>query len=333
MARRVGFDAIGRSVARPVVQVGALTHAQQDRRRVADACVGAGLSEAVTLPLVSPADLARAGAPTDRMVEAANPLRAEESVLRTRILPGLLRAVAYNRARGLPDVELFELGRVFLAPAAGDLLPDEPYHLAVAIAGTVARRPLETDRPVDAYDAVDVLRAVADALELADWRLETTAHHRLPPGPHGRRARRRRRSRLGRRDRRACHRRRSSSAAPVAALEVDLRVLLAAHRRDRAFRAPSPYPPSNIDLAFVVDDAVAAAAVATTLRLAGGDLVEDVSLFDVFRSDALGAGRKSLAFSIRYRAADRTLTDAEVAGLRDTAIAAVTGAYGAVLRG
>ena len=95
----------------------------------------------------------------------------------------------------------------------------------------------------------------------------------------------------------------------------------------------SPYPPSNIDLAFVVDDAVAAAAVATTLRLAGGDLVEDVSLFDVFRSDALGAGRKSLAFSIRYRAADRTLTDAEVAGLRDTAIAAVTGAYGAVLRG
>jgi phenylalanyl-tRNA synthetase beta chain len=177
-----------------------------------------------------------------------------------------------------------------------------------------------------------VLRAVADALELADWRLETTAH----PGFHpartaavlvdGVEA-----GLVGEIDARVIDA--FELGGPVAALEVDLRVLLAAHRRDRAFRAPSPYPPSNIDLAFVVDDAVAAAAVATTLRLAGGDLVEDVSLFDVFRSDALGAGRKSLAFSIRYRAADRTLTDAEVAGLRDTAIAAVTSAYGAVLRG
>jgi phenylalanyl-tRNA synthetase beta chain len=332
VARRVGFDSIGRTVARPVVQVGALTHAQRDRRTIADACVGAGLSEAITLPLVSPADLARAGAPVDRVVEAANPLRAEESVLRTSILPGLLRAVAYNRTRGLPDVALFELGRVFLKPAGGQLLPDETYRLAVAIAATVARRPVESDRPVDAYDTVDVVRTVLAALEIEDWRLDATTH----PGFHP--------SRtavvsvagaevglVGEVDPGVLDA--LELTGPIAALELDVDALISAPRRDRAFRAPSPYPPSGIDLAFVVPEGVAAGAVATTLRLAGGDLVEDVLLFDVFRSDALGAGRKSLAFSIRYRASDRTLTDAEVAGLRDTAIAAVTGAYDAALRG
>ncbi|HZP30430.1 MAG TPA: phenylalanine--tRNA ligase subunit beta [Acidimicrobiia bacterium] len=332
VARRVGFASIGRTVARPTEQVGALTHAQRDRRRVADACVGAGLSEAITLPLVAPGDLARAGAPIDRVVEAANPLRAEESVLRTSILPGLLRAVAYNRARGLADVALFELGRVFLRPDGDRLLPDERYHLAATLAGSVSRRPLEDDRVVDVYDAVDVLRAVLAAVEVDDWHLDATAHTGYHPG-------------------------RSAAVVaagrevglvgeiaptvldaldlggPIVALEVDLDRLLAAPRRDRTFRAPSPYPPSRIDLAFVVPEAVAAGAVATTLRRAGGDLVEDVTLFDVFRSDVLGAARKSLAFSVRYRAADRTLTDAEVAGLRDTAIAAVTGAYDAELRG
>ena len=80
---------------------------------------GSGVSEAITLSLVAPADLERSGAPVDRMVRASNPLRAEESVLRTRILAGLLRAVAANHAHGLVDVALFEQGRVFAAPTDG----------------------------------------------------------------------------------------------------------------------------------------------------------------------------------------------------------------------
>jgi phenylalanyl-tRNA synthetase beta chain len=104
VARRVGFDAIGRTLPDTHGQVGMLSARQQERRLVADALVGVGLSEAITLSLVSPADLERAGAPLDRVVRATNPLRAEESVLRTAILPGLLRAVAGNRAHGLADV-------------------------------------------------------------------------------------------------------------------------------------------------------------------------------------------------------------------------------------
>ncbi len=124
VARRVGFDAIGRTVARPAEQVGGLTRHQRERRVVADVLVGGSLSEAVTIPLVARRDLEAAGAPVDRVVEVANPLRTEESVLRTALLPGLLRVLATNHARGLLDVRLFEIGRVFLAPDRDALLPD-----------------------------------------------------------------------------------------------------------------------------------------------------------------------------------------------------------------
>jgi phenylalanyl-tRNA synthetase beta chain len=333
VARRVGFASIGRTVPRPRDQVGGLDRNQRGRRLVADALVGAGLSEAVTLPLVAPADLNRAGAPTDRLVEAANPLRAEESVLRTRILPGLLRSVAHNRLHGLPDVGLFEMGRVFLVPDAdGQLLPDERQHLALALSGTRRRRPVEDDRAVDAYDAVDALRQVFEALELADVRFEGAAQAGFHAG----------RSAavvvdghevgvVGEVDQPVLDA--LELARPVVAAELDLDRLLGARRRDRGFRAPSSFPPSSIDLAFVVDDDLEADAVGRTLRAAAGEALEDLRLFDVFRSDALGERRKSLAFALRFRAPDRTLTDEEVGAIRQRCIDAVGGEHGGELRG
>src|SRR5207244_928078 len=119
--------------------------------------------------LVAPDDLERSGAPVDGVVRAANPLRAEESVLRTRILAGLLRAVAGNHAQGLFDVALFEMGRVFAAPSDGTgPLPEEPEHLALVLSGEVRRAPVEHDRPIDVYDAIDAVRAVFDALGIPD---------------------------------------------------------------------------------------------------------------------------------------------------------------------
>jgi phenylalanyl-tRNA synthetase beta chain len=333
VARRVGFASIGRAVARPLEQVGGLTHRQRERRVVADALVGAGLAEAVTIPLVATADLERAGAPVDRLVEAANPLRAEESVLRTRILPGLLRAAAYNRAHGLADVGLFELGRVFLAPRSRRaLLPEEPLHLAVVLAGAVRRSPVEPDRSVDPYDGVDVLRQVFEALEIADGRTEAATRPGFAPeraaavivdgteiGAVGEVA--------------PAVLDALELAPPVVGLEIDLDQLLDARRRDRAFRPPSPYPPSSIDLAFVVAEDVAAGTVATTLRDAAGDLLEALRLFDVFRADILGPDRKSLAFALRFRAPNRTLTDDEVGEIRQRCIDAVARAHRAELRG
>jgi len=121
--------------------------------------------------------------------------------------------------------------------------------------------------------------------------------------------------------------------APVVTAELVLDTLLDAARRDRTFRAPSRYPASTVDLAFVFDERVAAADVVRTVRAAVGDVLEDVRAFDVFRSDALGAGKRSLAFALRFRAPDRTLTDADVGAFRQRAIDAVTTAHGGELRG
>jgi phenylalanyl-tRNA synthetase beta chain len=333
VARRIGFDRIGRTVPSAHGQVGALTPLQRDRRTVADALVGFGASEAITLPLVSPADLERAGAPLDRMVRASNPLRAEESVLRTGILPGLLRAVAFNRSHGLHDVALFEQGHVFFTPGdGGGPLPDEPEHLALAMAGEVRRRPVEPDRPVDVYDAVDAVRAVADALGIDELALE-------PADVAGYRPGRAARVLAGGVEVGAIGEIAEAVVdalglvAPVLAFEVVLDDLFAAPRRDRQFRAPSRFPGSSIDLAFVIADDVPAGAVVATLRTAVGDLLEDVHAFDAFRSDALGAGRRSVAFALRLRAIDHTLTDAEVGALRQRAIDTVIAEHGAELRG
>jgi len=309
--------------------VGGLNRRQQERRLVADVLVGAGLDEAVTIPLVSPDAAARFSDETPVVV--ANPLRAEESVLRPSLLPGLVAAAAFNVARGQADVRLFEIGRVFLALDSASVLPHEIEAVAGVLTGTEHRAPIEPDRPVDVYDAVGVVRALADGLGVAELRLEPEIVPGLDPkasarvyagddgvGVVGALAR---------------------AAAAVSdlgdgavAFELDLDALLRAARVNREFQPPSPYPPSVIDLAFVVGDDVAAARVIATLRRAGGELLESVRCFDEFRSEQLGEGRRSLAFALRFRAPDRTLTVAEVGELRQRAIDAVVAAHLAELR-
>jgi phenylalanyl-tRNA synthetase beta chain len=329
VARRVGFDRIGRTVARPRDQVGGLTAAQTERRHVADALVGVGAAEVTTIPVVAPALLATFGVADT--VALANPLRADESVLRASLLPGILTTAAANTARGRPDLALFEVGAVFFPPDADQLLPVERLDVGAVLTGTLERRPLETDRPVDAYDAVDLVRVVADALELDGWDLEAATI----PGYHPGRAARIRASGVVVGAVGELHRDVLAAVgltAPVVGFEADLEALRAAPRRDRTFRALSPFPPSTIDLAFVVDDTVPAAALAATLRDAAAGLAEEVHVFDEFRSPTLGPAKRSLGLALRFRAPDRTLTDADVATLRRRCIDAVTTVYGATLR-
>lgn len=333
VARRYGLERIERRVARPPERmVGALTPEQRDRRLLADALVGFGASEAMTMPLRSPADLVRAGVDEVEPVTITNPLRAEESVLRPSLRPGLLAAAAYNAARGNPDVSLFELGTVFAPPAPGRLLPTEREHVALVVAGTHHSEPRRPARPVDVGDAIDALYALAGALRLAELHIENDT----VPGLHATR---------GGRVLVADHVvgvvgelaadvvESYGLVAPVVGFEVDAGALIAAARRDRFVTPVSPFPAATFDLAFVVDDRVPAAAVEATLSGALGERAESVRLFDVFRSESLGEGRVSLAFAIRLRAVDRTLTDADVAAARASAIHAVERAHAATLRG
>jgi phenylalanyl-tRNA synthetase beta chain len=331
VARRVGLDHIARTVPSSPEKIGGLSPRQRDLRTVADVLVGAGYDEVYTLPLLAPGDLSNTGVQTSAVIEVENPLRSEESILRPALLPGLLRAVAYNAARGEPDVSLFESGTAFGVPRDGEPLPAERRSLAFARAHHDRRAPHEPDRQVDVYDATAALSALAQELRIADLGLEAAS----VDGFHPTRAARvlvdgRPIGVVG--EVAAVVVDALSLVAPVVACELDVDALLTGARREMRARPVSRFPASAVDLAFVVDDTIPAAAIQTTLVDAGGELLDHVALFDVFRSEALGPGKVSLAFTLRFRALDRTLTDDEVSALRNTCIDAVVSAHGAELR-
>jgi phenylalanyl-tRNA synthetase beta chain len=319
VARQHGYDAIAKRVPLPP-QTGALTPVQQGRRRLRRSLVGAGLTEAMPLPFLAPDDLARAGLDPAAVV-LTNPLAAEESVLRTSLLPGLVKAVAYNQSHRNPPVRLFEVGHVY-RPADAEL-PDEREQIAVVLAGA------------DATEAVTLLWRLVAELGVAGVTVRTAER----PGLHPTRA-----AVVGL----------AGEVAPitlgevgevdpavleafavdgrVAWLQLEVGPLVAAIGSATVYQAVSRFPSSDIDLAFVVPDAVPADEVADAIA-ATDDLVRSVQLFDVFRGGVIPAGHRSLAYRIRLQAGDRTLTDADVAVVRERLIDVVTSAHGAQLRG
>jgi phenylalanyl-tRNA synthetase beta chain len=325
VARLHGYRNITRSLPPGVRTGGGLTPYQWERRRVRDILAGAGLSEAWTTTFLGPGDLERAGLPGDA-VEVENPLDRSESRLRSSLIPGLLKAVRFNADRQAPDVRLFEIGHVFASPPsdAAVPVPDEREDLAVVVAGVGA----------DAALAIRVWAVLAQGLRLEGVRLETA----LVPGLHPTRSARLVVAGTGQVLGAVGEVDPSAVAAygltgRVGVVSVDLAAVVAAPRRDRQARPISRFPASDFDLAFLIAEDVSAADVEDTLLASGGGLVESVGLFDVFRELAQGAGRRSLAFHVRVRAMDHTLTDAEVAAVRQAMIEAVTTAHRGQLRG
>ncbi|HVX21756.1 MAG TPA: phenylalanine--tRNA ligase subunit beta [Acidimicrobiales bacterium] len=319
---------------------GRLTARQRQRRLVRDVLVGLGGLEGWTPTFVADDDHALMGL-SGPAVRVTNPLASEEAWLRRSMLPGLLRALAYNADRRQGDLRLFEVGTVFSHP-------DEPGNGGGRVversgAGGASRTVLPGERELvsvvlaaggdDARTAVQAWRVLADAVGLADVRLMAAGS---VPGLHPTRT-----ALLvaggspgtvlgavGEVDPDLAAR---FGLGRVGWLEVDLGLVATAPRRPVAARAVSRFPSSDVDLALVVDDGVPVDRVEGALADAGGDLLESVALFDVYRGDGVPAGRRSLAFRLRFCAADRTLTDQEVGELRLACIKAAE-AVGAELR-
>lgn len=327
VGRTYGLSRIPRTVPRSP-EGGSLNHAQRSRRALRRALVGAGLSEAMPLPFLAPGDLERCGLDPDGAC-LANPLVQEESVLRTSLRPGLLAAVRYNSARRRFGARLFEVGRVFgpgefvvdteRSEALGTVMTGEAEHLGAVLAGA------------DALEAVELLDVALAALSVGPLALRA---ERLPGMHPGRGAVVEvagfEVGEVGEIDPVVLER--LEVAERVGWLGLDLSKLLAMPPAVRTARPVSRFPSTDVDLAFVLDEHTPAAAVATTIRAAGGDLVRHVELFDVFRSESLGEGSRSLAYRVWFQAPDRTLTDAEVAGLRAEIITEVEQTHGASLR-
>jgi phenylalanyl-tRNA synthetase beta chain len=340
VGRMHGYSALGKTLPASA-HTGRLTERQLERRRLRTLLAGLGLSEAMPLPFLAPGQLERCGLPDDG-IEIANPLVAEESVLRTSLLPGLVGALATNAARRNTGVRLWEIGHVFRRPggdgtgadvpvirdadrkggaSSDDELPDEGEALAVAIGGG------------DAADAVHVWRAIEEALVVEGVRVVNAELAGLHPtraarlvGPDDEAV-----GAVGEIDPAVLER--HSIGERVGWLEIDLDVLLALPHGQPVHRPVSRFPSSDIDLAFEVDEAVSATDVEATLRSAAGERLAWVKLFDVYRGVGITEGRRSLAFTLRLEALDHTLTDAEVAQVRQACIDAVHSTHNATLRG
>ncbi len=314
VARLHGYEHLGRTVPRADV-FGHLTPAQQRRRATREVLVGLGISEAMPSPFLAPGDLARAGLEGDYL-SITNPLAVEESALRTSLRPGLLAALAYNESHRRERVSLFEIGHVY--PPAEAELPDEAEVLGVVLAGR------EAPVAVAVWDELCAALGVGAQLDQSS------------PGA-GMHPTRSATLRAGRDELGVVGEIHPEVLAEfgvserVAVLEVRLDVLLA--RGERVpLAAPVPRTPSSdLDLAFVLDDSVPAERLTKALRQAAANRLVSLELFDVFRGESLGPGRRSLAYRLRLQDPSGSLTEADISSIRD-ACASGADRVGAVLR-
>ncbi|PZT74179.1 MULTISPECIES: phenylalanine--tRNA ligase subunit beta [unclassified Streptomyces] len=338
-----------------------LTDRQRLHRRVGRALAGAGYVEALSYPFIGETVLDQLGLDADdarrRTVKLVNPLSDEEPSLRTTLLPGLLGALRRNDGRGSHDLALFETGLVFRPtgqetepvrlpvdrrPSDEEVasldagLPHQPRRAAVVLAG--AREQAGwwgKGRPADWADSVEAARTVAreagvEVIVRADrhapWHpgrcaaLYVTVAGRETLFGHA--------GELHPRVVKELH-----LPERTCAMEIDLDILEQA--ADGVLRAPriSAFPVATQDVALVVGRDVPAADVERALREGAGELLESLRLFDVFTGEQIGEGSKSLAYALRFRAADRTLTVDEASAARDAAVALAAERTGAVLRG
>jgi phenylalanyl-tRNA synthetase beta chain len=303
VVRVQGYERVGSTVP-AIHQPGGVPERYAFLDRVRGAMVRAGLREVKQVPFVSDAELALAG--DDAAVRITNPLQPDEGWLRTRLLPGLLRAAKRNAYRHVRSVAIFEASTVFRSVSAGAV---ERPSVAFVMTGAAEEAWFEMRREFDTFDAKGVVEELLAELGVS-WTVGD------PPGP-------------------PFHPRRSASvvadeetlgafgelhpavgarfdlAGRVAVGELDVDALARRSGAVREVRDVPRFPPVRRDLAFTVPAGTPAGHVQAALEDAGGELLGSVILFDVHSGPPLPEGRKSLAFSVDFRAPDRTLTDAE----------------------
>jgi len=335
VARRWGYDQIPATL--PGATGGRLTDPQRLRRQAREVLAGMGVTEVQTYPFLSQADLDRlglpAGDPRRQTLRVANPLSEEAPELRTTLLPGLAEVARRNLAKGLDGVAVYELGAVFLASPDRDAeLPAEPRTLGVVLAGQApAGRHDDPRRPFDFADVKGVVEGLAAALGVPGVGFRAEEPPPYHPGrcaaallgdePVGA---------LGQLHPRVAAACELPAAAFAAELELD--ALLAAVPGMRPASTPSPYPELSFDVAFLVPPGVTAAELEAVLREAGGELLARLTLFDAYQGPPLPAGHRNLAYRAALQAADRTLTDADGAAVRDRMAALAAERLQAVLR-
>jgi phenylalanyl-tRNA synthetase beta chain len=314
--------------------VGVLTPAQLRRRRAEDVLVGRGLYEIAGWSFADRGMLDRLRIPADSplrdVVEIENPMSETQAILRPSIVGSLLDAAAANLARGHRDLALFESAAVY---RASDTEPSDEHHaLSALITGRLQPRSWRADdATADLFAVKALLAAVLDTVRV-DWSVRPASWPFLHPGRsaevlvNGARA-----GLLG-------------EVHPlvtdvwdieqaVAVFAIDLGKVIAAAPETTLYADVVSYPPVRQDVAVILPVDVAAGEAARVIRRAGGALLTGADVFDVYTGAQVGEGRRSLAFALTFRAPDRTLTDEDVAPVRERIVAALRDELGGELRG
>lgn len=356
VARIVGYDRIPSVL--PVAPPGrGLTREQRLRRLASTALAAGGLTEVLAYPFVSRESNDLFGAPEAGGVAAiklANPLDPDAAWLRTSLLPGLVAIARRNLSRGLTDLALFEVGTVF-RPVAGraygsgplpvgdsrpsdevldalrSSIPPQPWHVGALFLGdAVPRQPGQPAVPNGLADALGAAQHLATVLA-SPITVATGSHQAMHPG---------RTAELRSGDRVVGY---AGELLPglaaeldlprvVAVLELDLDALIALSVSDVATAPILGMPAATQDVSLVVSNDVRAGELRALLVEGAGELLESVSLVDDYRGPGVPDGSKSLTFALRFRAADRTLTQAEATEAKNAAVALAAARVGAVLR-
>jgi phenylalanyl-tRNA synthetase beta chain len=277
---------------------GRLTKGQRLRRVVEDTLVGAGLSEAYTWSLV-------AEDPSPDAIRLPNPMSSEQAILRTTIVPGLIEAARIGVDAGAEHVALFEIARVYVP--SGSQLPDEHWRVAAITAGGYSE-----------------IKGVAEALYAAlglELRVERSSQPLLHPG----KAATTEAGWLG-----ELHP--SLLEGIWGVFELDLETLFAGVPERIVYEDVMTYPAVLQDIAVTVDEDVEVGALIDAAREAAGTLLREARVFDVYRGDQVGAGRKSVAIHLAFQSPERTLTEEEATTAREHIVAALAERFSAELR-
>ena len=357
-----GMDLVVPTLPASPDRVGALTESQLLIRKINRTLTAAGLNETTTYSFTDPADVlklrlvkevevsadgaegvvarfgdaAPASGITGDPVELINPMNAEQSVMRQSIIPGLLNSVAYNQAHGVNNVQLYEVGKVFFAHE-GRKQPKEKEKVAGVLAGAMGEASWNANpAPFDFFDGKGVVESLAHEMAVPKLRFRAIDPDDAPFLQPGRAAEvlsgGTKLGWVGELHPLAVNA--YDATAPIVAFELDVEALGKSCRIARDYVDVPEFPPVDMDVAFVVNEDVTNERLVQCMTSAGGKLLADVRLFDVYRDDErVGVGKKSMAYSLTYRAADRTLTGEEVEKAQAKLVKKVCGATGAEVRG
>ena len=317
---------------------GGLTVEQKRIRLIGQTLRACGLSETSTYCFADPNDLVSLGITEEGRgipVKIINPLVADQSEMRRSMLPGLVRSVAYNLDHGVPNVALYEIGRVFFGHESKSQ-PDEPTYVCGVLAGKRADDAWNSKFPdYDFFDAKGAVEQLLSALRLTKVRFKVADAQRYPWLQPGRAAEVLSQGEVlgwvG--NIHPASLQKVGVDVPVVAFELSVEALLRLAVRELPYVDVPTLPGVTHDLAIVVDESVTYEQLVQRIGSAGGKLLADVRLFDVYRDPVrVGKGKKSMAFSLTYRAADRTLTSEEVEKAHEKLVNKVLRATGGEVR-